>query len=231
MFYRCEIRRGRALPAHLADHPATVYVNETAVLDHLDGWIESFADPEWLAESQATDPAGATRLAGMRARLVDLDRKIANLVVAIEDGGDAKLLTGQLAQRSAERDALKVRMITAEPTFLTSEQITAIVQGLGGITEALKSATAQERAAIYESLAIRLTYDDRTNQIRATSDRVCRGGCRRGDQHLVVPVRPGGSPTGYGTAPSPDDQVRRTSLGIVRTTTVAPVLQSMLCPK
>ena len=51
-----------------------------------------------------------------------------------------------------------------------SEQIAAIVQGLGGIAEALQSATAQERAAVYESLAIRLTYDDRTNQVRATSD-------------------------------------------------------------
>lgn len=173
VLYRCEIRRGRALPAHLGDHPATVYINETAILDRLDSWIESFADPDWLAESQATDPGGAARLAGMRAQLADLDRKIANLVAAIEDGGDTKLLTDQLTQRSAERDALKVRMVTAEPRFLTSEQIATIVHGLGGVTEALKSATAQERAAIYESLAIRLTYDDRTNQVRATSDLGC----------------------------------------------------------
>ncbi len=84
----------------MADHPATLHVNKSAILGRLDAWIESFADPAWLAESQTTDPVAAARLVGVRSQLSDLDRKVANLVHAIEDGGDPKLLMSQLAQRS-----------------------------------------------------------------------------------------------------------------------------------
>jgi hypothetical protein len=58
----------------------------------------------------------------------------------------------------------------AAPSFLTEAQIALIVEELGGVSETLKSATAKERAAIYKSLDIRLDYDHRTNQVRATSN-------------------------------------------------------------
>jgi hypothetical protein len=51
VLYRCEVKRSRALPPELADHRPTLYVNERDILAKLDAWIESFADPAWLAES------------------------------------------------------------------------------------------------------------------------------------------------------------------------------------
>ena len=67
ILYRCEVRRSRALPAELADHPSTLYVREDAIVRHLDPWIESFADSAWLAESQTGDPVAAARHADLRA--------------------------------------------------------------------------------------------------------------------------------------------------------------------
>ncbi len=171
VLYRCEIRRGRALPAELADHPATVYVNEAAIIGPLDRWIESFSDPAWLAAGQTADPVVTARMVGLRAQLGDLDRRIANLVDAVETGNDRGPIMAQLAQRTAERDAIQVRLAAiAAPPVLTEQQIAVIVEELGGISKVLKSATAKERAAIYESLDIRLDYDHRTRQVRASSN-------------------------------------------------------------
>ncbi len=170
VLYRCEIRRGRALPARLADHPPTLYVNEAAILGPLDEWIASFADPAWLAESQTADPGATARTAGLRSQVSDLDAKISHLIAAIEAGGDPKLLAEQVSRRVAERDALRARQALQGANQLTEAQIAALMQELGGLAEALKEATPKERGAIYGALDLRLEYDDRTNQVRATSN-------------------------------------------------------------
>jgi hypothetical protein len=171
VLYRCEIKRSRALPPELAGHPSTLYVNESAIVAKLDPWIESFADPEWLTESQTGDPAAAARRAGMLAQLGDLNRKIANLIAAIESGGNVRPLMEQLAHRTAEREAMKVRIAAAAgPSTLTTEQIDALLRTLGGISQILRDATPQERAAAYATLGLRLVYDDRTHQVRVTAN-------------------------------------------------------------
>jgi DNA invertase Pin-like site-specific DNA recombinase len=178
VLYRCEIRRGRALPPELADHPSTLYVNESAIVARLDTWIESFADPAWLTMSQVEDPAAAARRSGVLAQLCELDRKIAHLINAIESGSDPRPLMDQLTQRSAEREAMKVRLAAAAgPSLLTTAQVEALVRALGGISQILREATPQERAAAYSTLGIRMVYDDRTRQVRVTADlaRVARG--------------------------------------------------------
>ncbi len=171
ILYRCEVRRSRALPGELADHTSTLYVREGALLRHLDPWIESFADPAWLAEGQPGDPVAGARYVGLRTQLGDRDRKIANIMSAIESGGDAKLLAEQLAKRSTEREALKVRLVAeARATALTSVHIESLVAELGGVTAVLLHATREEKPATYDTLGLRLVYDDRNRQVRATVD-------------------------------------------------------------
>jgi hypothetical protein len=145
-------------------------VNENAILGKLDPWIESFADPAWLAASQTEGPAAAARLAGLRGQLGELDRKIANLLTAIENGGDSRLLAAQLARREAEREAMTANLARARGTAMTKDQIEAILRALGGISQILRDATTMERAAVYESLGVRMEYDDRSNQVHVTAD-------------------------------------------------------------
>jgi site-specific DNA recombinase len=159
------------LPPNLADHPPTVYVNEAAIIARLDPWIESFADGSWLTESQLGDPAAAAQRAGMLSQLRDLDRKISNLIVAIESGRDPSVLMGQLALRNLEREALKARLAAvAGASALTTDQVEGLLRALGGIGQVLRDATPQERADAYTALGVRMVYDDRTEQVRVTAD-------------------------------------------------------------
>jgi hypothetical protein len=149
----------------------TLYVREDAILAQLDPWIESFADPIWLADGQTEDTAALAKRAGFEGRLRDLNKKIAHLTAALEEGGDLPVLLDQLRRRSAERDDLHARLAASGGgTTMSRKQIEALVAELGGITGLLSEATPEERASIYAELGIRLVYDDRTNQVTATAD-------------------------------------------------------------
>jgi site-specific DNA recombinase len=190
VLYRCEVKRSRALPPELADHPPTVYVSEAAILAKLDPWIESLADPTWLAESQVRDPATAARRGSMLSQLGELDRKIANLITAIESGREPSLLIDQLARREAEREALKVRLAAAAgPSVLTTAQVDSLMQGLGGICQMLRDASPKERAAAYASLGVRMVYDDRSHQVRVSADLTRVAGGVRGGTRYNTPRR------------------------------------------
>lgn len=185
VLYRCEAKRSQALPLELADHPWTLYVNQSDILQQLDPWIEAFAAPAWLAESQTADPVAVSKRAGPLSQLRDLDRRINSLIAAIESGDEVAPLIAQLAKRTAERDALKVRLGSAAGPA----QIDATLEALGGLTQVLQHATAQERAAVYHTLQIQMHYDDRARQVRVTADLsrvaggVGGGTCNRGPRH------------------------------------------------
>jgi DNA invertase Pin-like site-specific DNA recombinase len=171
VLYRCEIKRTRALPPELADHPSTLHVREDTVLRHLDPWIESLADPEWLAVGQVPDERQEARRAGLQAELAGTERRITNLIEAIESGGDNSLLVTQLQVREAERQALMARIssLTGRPN-LTPAQVKAMVAELGGIAGVLRNATTQQRAEVYGSLGLMLIYDDRSKELHVTAD-------------------------------------------------------------
>ncbi|MGO9197990.1 MAG: hypothetical protein ACLQK4_12795 [Acidimicrobiales bacterium] len=59
---------------------------------------------------------------------------------------------------------------TVAPSTLTPGEIAALVEELGGISSILQEATPEERSAAYAALGLRLTYDDRTHQVRVTAD-------------------------------------------------------------
>ncbi len=51
--YRCTTTQSRALPLYLSHHPKAVYVREDAIVNALDAWLPTLADPEWLASTQS----------------------------------------------------------------------------------------------------------------------------------------------------------------------------------
>ena len=169
---------------------STLYVREDAILARLDPWVESLADPEWLAASQAEDTPVMAKTAGLHAQLDELDRKISHLMDAIESGGEVKVLMEQLAKRSAERDALKTQLaMTARPSVLTPTEIAAFLERLGGLTAALREATIEERAEVYAALGIRMVHDDRPHQLRVTTNLVRVAGRVGGGTWYKTPRR------------------------------------------
>ena len=150
VLYRCEIRRGRALPAELLGHPATVYVRQDAIVDKLDQWISSLASAEVLAAGQLPDPATDQQRAALGRRLTDTRHKIASLIAAIESGVDPTLLGRQLATRTAEKERILQEISRPEPTGARSARdIGALIDIFGSVAEALKSATHDEHHRIY----------------------------------------------------------------------------------
>ncbi len=121
----------------------------------------------WLAQGQLEDTHQSAKLAGLRAELAQLDRKIDNLMNAIEDGGNPRVLMDQLAKRQAQRQALRIRLTgTVAPRTPDPEQISAILTELGGLSAVLRTADP----TAYSTLGLHLVYDDRTHQVRVTAD-------------------------------------------------------------
>lgn len=148
-----------------------IYVREEAMLQHLDPWIESLADADWLAEGQAPDERQEAQRGRLSGELAEVDRRIQRLIEAIESGGKSGLLVEQLRRREAERHALRARLscLTGKPN-LTPREIEAMVAALGGVAQVLRNATAPQRAEVYASLGLVLTYDDRTKKLHVSAD-------------------------------------------------------------
>ena len=109
VLYRCHLRDTRSVPAELEGHPKSLYVREDAILPSLDSWLESLISPQMLAQHQL-DPGQIADTAALRAQIAEIDRRIANLLNAIELGGDQAALADQLARRTAERRGLETRL-------------------------------------------------------------------------------------------------------------------------
>ena len=117
----------------------------------------------------------------LRSQIAELDKRIANLISAIEMGGDLSALANQLARRSSERAGLeaRIRQQGAGSTWTTVQMTTALDE-LGGLAELLPAADPQSRQRIYASLGLRLEYNHELKNIRATADKACVPGRVRG---------------------------------------------------
>lgn len=173
VLYRCNFRDKRSVTLELADHPRSLYVREDVILPELDSWIASLVTPAALAAGQ-DDGTHGDRAAARRARIAELDRKIASLITAVESGAEIAALTDQLARRSKERDGLIAQLRgeqSAEP--LTTAEMEKVVADLGGIAEILPKAQPEAKARLYASLGVRLEYDHVLRHLRATAEQAC----------------------------------------------------------
>jgi len=128
---------------------------------------------EALASGQE-DLGKSARVASVRARIAELDRRIAALLKAVEDAGDISALTEQLKKRSKERDGLMAQA-RAERGHerLDAEQMRKALDDLGGIAAILSKTQPMMQAKLYASLGVRLEYDHNLKRIRATAAQAC----------------------------------------------------------
>lgn len=171
--YRCLITRNRALPESLADHPASLYIREDAILQPLDDWVSALVTPAALAAHQH-DPSAEDGATSLNTRLVELDRKIAALVSAVEAGADVPQLTDQLKRRAKEREGIQaqIRDLSAKRR-LSAAEIQEAVRQLGGLAQVLATADPAARGEVYRSLGVRLDYDPRAQRVTVTAERAC----------------------------------------------------------
>lgn len=72
------------------------------------GWATELNDPAWIAAAAGPNEAEAARIEALREKLAALERKITNLVSAVEGADQApEVLITQLSARTLERDRAK----------------------------------------------------------------------------------------------------------------------------
>jgi site-specific DNA recombinase len=169
--YRCITTLTRALPAYLSHHPKAVYVREDAIVNALDAWLPTLADPEWLAATQEPEQPIAAGHAGLRARRAEIDKATSNLVTAIEAGTDPAVINPRLADLRTERGAVTRQLASLDaPDRLSPTEIDVLLAELGGLGSVLSGATPPDKASIYQRLGLRLVYHPADKAVVATAD-------------------------------------------------------------
>ncbi len=180
VLYRCVLRSTRSVPAELESHPDSLYVREDAIVPKIDEWLASQITPEMLAAHQH-DASTTAQGVALRTQITQLDKRIANLMSAIELSGDLATLTEQLVRRTDERAGLVARLHQdRNSSTWNAAQMAAALDELGGIAALLPTTDASTREKIYASLGLRLEYNHYQSRVRATADKACVPGRVRG---------------------------------------------------
>ena len=173
ILYRCTLASSRAIPVELADHPASLYVRQDAILGPLDDWIASLVTPRALADSREDDPS-VTQAGTLHAELAEVDRKIAALISALEAGVAVTQISEQLKRRTKERQGIEARLRQASSSQrVTKEQMQVALEELGGVARLLSAADTSVRAKVYNSLGVRLDYDHIEKRVTASAEQAC----------------------------------------------------------
>jgi DNA invertase Pin-like site-specific DNA recombinase len=114
-YYRCRYRDQYAIGE--ADHPKSVYVKEDAIVPGLDRWLGSMFDEDHidetcaaLAAGQDDNPMPQAQQAELRRRLSDCDRRIEGYRKVLDEGGDAAIVAGWIADTDRERKSLAAQL-------------------------------------------------------------------------------------------------------------------------
>jgi site-specific DNA recombinase len=128
--------------------------------------------------------------------IADCDRKLANYRALVEAGTDPAIVTEWIKDVTARRVVAEAgRRRPAAPT-LTKPQIRDLIMNVDHLRQALRRAdSAADKAVLYQSLRLRLTYQPQQNSVRAEAELgpdavsiecVSEGGL---DHRFVAPLR------------------------------------------
>jgi DNA invertase Pin-like site-specific DNA recombinase len=179
-YYRCRYPREYAL-ANSVQHPFNIYVRENDVLPALDDWLASVFAPHRLdhtiralAKAQQDDaPAKATADdTELAAVIAGCDAKLDRYQAALDAGADPAAVAEWTRAVRKQRDAAVAAATVAKgaPTQLIESEIAAIIDRLGDLAQVIKDADPADKAAIYASLGLKLTYQPGKRIVRAEVD-------------------------------------------------------------
>jgi hypothetical protein len=106
-----------------------------------------------------------------RAVIADCDARLARYQAALDAGADPQAVAGWTRQVKAERAAALARDAgQARPKpgrQLTEDDIGALITALGNLRDVIRDAGPAEKAAIYDQLELKVTYQPGEAKIRA----------------------------------------------------------------
>jgi site-specific DNA recombinase len=187
-YYRCRYPSEYALANHV-DHPRNVIMREEILIKPLDTWLTQQFAPHHRqhtvahlihqAKADQLPAATTTPTDPDEAIIAACDAKLARYRAALDAGADPTVVTTWIAETQTERQQAQTRQAQArtgpspladEITRLTEAQLTAIIDELADLTEALRDADPAHKLEVYRSLGLRLTFEPQTQTVRAEID-------------------------------------------------------------
>ena len=172
--YRCRFPSEYAI-ANKLDHPVTVYLRETNILEPLDGWLRRSTCPAFehsLTALERAQPDIDARAEAVRRTLDECDRKLARHRAALEAGADPALVAAWSREVQAQRVTAQAQLATigTQPSAarrMTRDEIRNLVDALGGLLRVLRDADPGDKLEVYRQLGLRLTYHHDSHTVLA----------------------------------------------------------------
>src|SRR6266702_600353 len=172
--YRCRFPSEYAI-ANKLDHPVTVYLRETNILEPLDGWLRRSTCPAFehsLTALERAQPDIDARAEAVRRTLDECDRKLARHRAALEAGADPALVAAWSREVQAQRVTAQAQLATirTQPGTgrrMTRDEIRSLVDALGGLLRVLRDADPGDKLEVYRQLGLRLTYHHDSHTVLA----------------------------------------------------------------
>ncbi|MFD0811993.1 recombinase family protein [Amycolatopsis umgeniensis] len=185
-YYRCTARTMAPGSAMLADHPKTVNLRESTVVEALNGWIGWLFAPDnvdqtvaALLDSAGGNTGGAHEAA--RRRLADAEARLRRFQDAIGAGVDPTAVVDAMNQAHAERVAAKAELDGAPASRrVTDGEIYAMIDSLGDVGAMLADAKPAGLARLYQRLNLKLRYEPKELAIYAMTSPGVDTACVRG---------------------------------------------------
>ncbi len=176
VYYRCLARTIAPGSPALADHPRTVNLRESDVVEPVNRWIGQLFAPQHRARTVAAlvgaqeDPQphrGAREAA--RERLSRAQTQLRRLQDAVKAGADTGALVDAINDAQAERVAAQAELDnTPDSKTLSEDEVFTMIDSLGDVGAALTDAAPERLGRLYESLQLGLTYEPHARIVEAT---------------------------------------------------------------
>ncbi len=168
IYYRCRARTLAPGSKTLTDHPKTVGLRESVLIDPLDGWLSKLFDHqhrnrtiEILLAAQETDDTDALR-ALLRRRIAEADTKLQRHMAAIEAGVDPAAFVSSMNAAQAEKAAARAELdAIPKPIRLTETEMHKLIESAGDIRAVLQAGAPEDKKLLYETRNVQIRYQHR----------------------------------------------------------------------
>ncbi|WP_326835074.1 recombinase family protein [Amycolatopsis rhabdoformis] len=185
-YYRCTSRTMAPGSLKLADHPTTVNLRESVVVEAINGWIRELFHRDNVDKTAAallgSNGSGAGgNFEAARNRLADAEARLKRYQAAISAGVDPTALVDPINQAQAECAAARAQIDTVPAeSNVTVAEIYARIDGLGDVSGTLADATTAGLSRLYRALNLELRYEPKELAVYATTSPGVDSACVRG---------------------------------------------------
>ncbi|WP_215544307.1 recombinase family protein [Amycolatopsis sp. CA-230715] len=174
-YYRCTARTMAPGSAMLADHPKTVNLRESTVVEAINAWIGRLFAPEEVDRTvaallQSAGNRGGGRHEAARRRLVDAEARLRRFQEAIGAGVDPAAVVDAMNHAQAERASAEAELASAPSVGgISDAAIYAMIDSLGDVGAVLADAKPAGLARLYQNLNLELRYEPKELAVYATA--------------------------------------------------------------